>query len=98
MLPGLCEEGRRLHLVCKQKAMELLGVEICKRRTIQAASRRAWLEVSRSVDLSRLAYEQAQTNYCDHARFCDICLGDIPQFYLLSAPEHENCSKNSGIS
>jgi hypothetical protein len=84
----LCEQGKDLYVFCRQKAMELLGVELGRRQTIQGASRSAWLEISRGVEVARLAYEEARDRYTNHAKLCDVCLGDVPQFYLLSAPKH----------
>jgi hypothetical protein len=93
-----CGEGKMLFVSCKRKAMELLGVEVWKRQTIQEASRSAWLEVSRCVDEARLAYEDAQRRYSDHAKYCDACVGDLPQFFLLSAPQSATYSRHRGIT
>jgi hypothetical protein len=85
---GHCDEGRKLYVLYKQKAMELLGIESYKRHAVSAASRSEWLEISRCVESANLAYEKARRNYIDHEIGCDVCEQEVPAFYFLGPAEH----------
>jgi hypothetical protein len=83
MQQGHCEEGCKLYLLYKQKAMELLGIESYKRHAVSAATRSEWLEITRVVESANLAYEEARRKYIDHEIGCEVCEQDVPAFYFF---------------
>jgi hypothetical protein len=82
---GHCQEGGKLYVLYKKRAMELLGLETYKRHTICAASRSEWLEISRCVETARTTYEEARSKYVDHKIACEQCDHDVATFCFLKA-------------